>query len=78
MKYDESALFLELLPIFKYCADSIISFWVYGERVLSEIRHYEIPHLQAKDVMICVHFIGHFKSRVSIKVEEWCLLVNRM
>jgi hypothetical protein len=28
--------------------------------------------------MICVHFIGHFKSRVGVKVEEWCLLMNRV
>ena len=26
--------------------------------------------------MICVHFIAHFKSRVGIKVEEWCFLMN--
>jgi len=78
MKYDESAVFLELLLIFKNCVDSIISLWVNGERVLGEICYCEITDLQAKYVMICVHFIGHFKSRVGVKVEEWCLLMNRV
>lgn len=78
MKYNESTLFLELFLIFKYCADSIISFWVYCKRILSEICHFNIPELQAKDVMICVHFIGHLKSRVGIKVEEWRFHMNRV
>ena len=78
MIYYEIALFLELFLIFKYCEDSIISLWVNGERVLGEIRQCHIPNLEAKDVMICVHFIGHFKSRVGVKVEEWCLLMNRV
>ena len=78
MKYNESAVFLELFLIFKQCGNSIIYFWVYGERVLGEICQSDITDLQAKDIMICVHFIGHFKSRVGVKIEEWCLLMNRV
>ena len=39
MKYDEGARILELLLILKYCTDSIISCWVYGEWVPGEICH---------------------------------------